>query len=45
MNSTKRVNLALQGWSQGGGPGARAALRAFWSELGAMSVDICARFL
>jgi len=28
MNSTKRVNLALQG----GGLGARAALAAFWTE-------------
>ena len=30
--------IMLQGWSQGGGPGARAALRAFWSELGTMSI-------
>src|ERR1700710_2684519 len=34
MNSTKRVNLALQG----GGLGARAALAAFWTELGTMSI-------
>src|SRR6267154_2442151 len=30
--------ILLQGWSQGGGPGARAALRAFWDELGTMAV-------
>jgi NTE family protein len=30
--------ILLQGWSQGGGPGARAALRAFWGELGSMAV-------
>src|SRR6195256_3531677 len=30
--------ILLQGWLQGGGPGARAALRAFWGELGTMSV-------
>jgi NTE family protein len=30
--------ILLQGWSQGGGSGARAALRAFWSELGTMSI-------
>src|SRR5262245_37883037 len=30
--------LMLQGWSQDGGPGARAALRRFWEELGSMAV-------
>ena len=30
--------ILLQGWSQGGGPGARAALSAFWGELGTMAV-------
>ena len=30
--------IMLQGWSQGGPQGARAALRAFWTELGTMSV-------
>ena len=30
--------IMLQGWSQGGGPGARAALAAFWAELGTMAV-------
>jgi NTE family protein len=38
--SAGAVNAAimLQGWSQGGGPGARAALAAFWAELGTMAV-------
>ncbi len=30
--------IMLQGWSQGGGPGARAALAAFWNELGTMAI-------
>lgn len=30
--------ILLQGWSQGGGPGAREALRRFWGELGSMSI-------
>ena len=30
--------IMLQGWSQGGGPGARSALAAFWNELGTMAV-------
>jgi NTE family protein len=30
--------IMLQGWSQGGGPAARDALRRFWQELGTMSV-------
>src|SRR5260370_30246212 len=30
--------IMLQGWAQGGGPGARAALAAFWTELGTMAV-------
>jgi predicted acylesterase/phospholipase RssA len=30
--------IMLQGWSQGGGPGARAALGAFWTELGTMAI-------
>src|SRR5260370_34829027 len=38
--SAGAINAAimLQGWSQGGGPGAREALRRFWGELGTMSV-------
>ena len=38
--SAGAINAAilLQGWSQGGGPGARAALRRFWEELGGMAV-------
>ncbi len=30
--------ILLQGWANGGPEGARAALRAFWTELGSMSV-------
>ncbi|MFO1084425.1 MAG: patatin-like phospholipase family protein [Reyranellaceae bacterium] len=30
--------IMLQGWSQGGRPGARRALRRFWEELGTMSI-------
>jgi NTE family protein len=30
--------ILLQGWASGGPEGARAALRAFWTELGSMSV-------
>jgi len=38
--SAGAINAAImmQGWSQGGGPGARQALRAFWDELGTMAV-------
>src|SRR6267142_73096 len=38
--SAGAINAAImmQGWSQGGGPGAREALRAFWGELGTMAV-------
>ena len=30
--------ILMQGWPEGGGPGARAALRRFWGELGSMSI-------
>ncbi|HEY6719567.1 MAG TPA: patatin-like phospholipase family protein, partial [Reyranella sp.] len=30
--------IMLQGWSQGGRPGAREALAAFWNELGTMAI-------
>lgn len=30
--------IMLQGWSRGGGPGAREALRGFWRELGTMAI-------
>ena len=30
--------IMLQGWADGGRPGARAALSAFWGELGTMSI-------
>ena len=30
--------ILLQGWATGGAAGARAALRAFWGELGTMSI-------
>ncbi|MBI3197424.1 MAG: patatin-like phospholipase family protein [Rhodospirillales bacterium] len=30
--------ILLQGWANGGPEGARAALRAFWTELGSMSI-------
>ncbi|WP_421998984.1 patatin-like phospholipase family protein [Reyranella sp.] len=38
--SAGAINAAvmLQGWARNGGPGARAALRAFWNELGTHSV-------
>jgi NTE family protein len=38
--SAGAINAAimLQGWSQGGGPTARVALRRFWEELGGMAV-------
>src|SRR5258708_32186896 len=38
--SAGAINAAimLQGWAQGGGSGARDALRRFWEELGTMSV-------
>jgi NTE family protein len=38
--SAGAINAAimLQGWSQGGRPGAQEALRRFWEQLGAMSV-------
>ena len=39
MSEVKRINLALQGWADGGRAGARASLRTFWTELGSMAIS------